>query len=217
MKQNLNEQISRMKSMMGCCKGKLNEATTNCVDMESQQGMQMVNMMAADIKELGLTNEDISYNETGAPANISQLKQKITEMMAPVLKSATREDYSVMIKKVRDLIRQAKQKKVEPQAQPETEPQAQPEPQAVNEQASTLFTGHIFPFLASIPTGTWIIIGAWMLLRLLRCKIYNFEGSLLNCGLDFQRNFFVKLTQLVLLDFKNLFETGDNLWNCGSD
>jgi hypothetical protein len=209
MKQNLNEQISRMKSMMGCCKGKLNEATTNCIDLESQQGMQMVNMMAADIKELGLTNEDISYNEAGAPANIGELKQKITEMMAPVLKSATRQDYNVMIKKVRDLLRQAKQKKIEPQ--PQTEPQA------VNEQASTLFTGHIFPFLASIPTGTWIIIGAWMLLRLLRCKIYNLEGSLLNCGLDFQRNIFIKLTELVLLDFKNLFETGDNMWNCGSD
>ena len=206
MKQTLNEEISRIKSIMGCCKGKINEDESNCVDLESEKGQQLINSLASNINDLGLTNDDISYEGESSP-EIDDTKKKVVEMINPVLKSG--HDINQMIKDVRDLRRKRRHEK-----QNATKPQ---ETQPVNEQGESLWASKVMPFLASIPTGTWIIIGAWLILRLLRCKIYEFELSLMRCANGGQRNIIVKLTELIMLDFRNFFEFDDNLWNCGSD
>lgn len=206
MKQTLNEEIRRIKSIMGCCKGKLNEDDSSCVDLDSEKGQQLINSLATNIKGLGLTNDDISYNSESSP-EIDETKKKVVDMINPILKSS--HDIDQMIKDVRDLRRKRRHEKQNSSKSQQIEP--------INEQGESLWSSQVMPFLASIPTGVWIIIGAWIILRLLRCKIYEFELSLMSCANGGQRNIIVKLTELIMLDFKNFFETDDTLWNCGSD
>jgi hypothetical protein len=109
-----------------------------------------------------------------------------------------------MIKEIKRTIRERKQgKKVTPQP--------------VTEQAGIAALSEVQLFLVSIPTGTFVIIGAWLLLRLVKCQIYyivnRMTGSL--CGLDVNKNIMVKLMQLGFLDFRNLFHTSDGgLYGC---
>ena len=205
MKLTLNEQVNRIKTIMGCS-GTLNEDDSNCIDIESEQGTQMVNTLASSIKILGLSNDDITYTDTASP-EVAETKKKITDMMNPILKSSSSQQIDAMIKDVRDLRRQRRQEKKDQKS-------AAP---PLQEQGESLWASQVMPFLASIPTGVWIIIGAWIILRLLRCKIYEFELSLMNCANGGQRNIIVKLTELLMLDFRNFFETDDVLWNCGED
>jgi hypothetical protein len=216
MKQTLNEQVSRIKSIMGC-KGTINEDDSNCVNLDSEQGMQMINNLAASINSLGLTNDDITYTESTSP-EVTDIKNKVTDMMKPILKSATSEQYDSMIKDVRDLRKQRRQEKKNQKsaAAPGLQPDGPTAP-PLQEQGESLWASQVMPFLASIPTGVWIIIGAWIILRLLRCKIYEFEFSVMRCANGGQRNIIVKLTELLMLDFRNFFEFDDNLWNCGED
>jgi len=216
MKQTLSEQVSRIKSIMGCS-GAINEDDSNCVNLDSEQGMQMINNLATNIKSLGLTNDDITYTESTSP-EVTETKNKVTDMMKPILKSATSEQYDAMIKDVRDLRRQRRQEKKNQKSADAVgvQPNSATAPQ-LQEQGESLWASQVMPFLATIPTGVWIIIGAWIILRLLRCKIYEFELSLMNCARGGQRNIILKLTELLMLDFKNFFEFDDNLWNCGED
>jgi hypothetical protein len=199
------------------CKGTINEDDSNCVNLDSEQGMQMINNLAASINSLGLTNDDITYTESASP-EVTEIKNKVTDMMKPILKSATSEQYDSMIKDVRDLRKQRRQEKKNQKsaAAPGLQPDGPTAP-PLQEQGESLWASQVMPFLASIPTGVWIIIGAWIILRLLRCKIYEFEFSVMRCANGGQRNIIVKLTELLMLDFRNFFEFDDNLWNCGED
>lgn len=218
MKKSLNEEIHRIKFMMGCCKGMLNEAESDCVNLDSPQGIKMVNEAAAkiatEVNSLGLTNDDVSnVNETNP--EVEETKKKIGEMMNPFIKDASKDDIKFMIKQIKDLRRSKRKEKQEP-----TQTQKPPQSDVVNEQVTvgqlqSIWPTKILPFLSSIPTGVFIIVGAWLILRLLRCYIYKMEISLLNCGANFQNNIFIKLTELVFLDFSNLFASGGDLYNCG--
>ena len=42
MKKTLNEEVTRIKSIMGCCKGKLNENEDDCVNPESEMGQKIL-------------------------------------------------------------------------------------------------------------------------------------------------------------------------------
>ena len=166
MKQTLNEEITRIKSMMGCCKGKLNEDDTQCVSPESNMGQRILNGAAAEVKSLGLTNDDIK----------------------------------AMIKELKVMKRKGTVTKNE-------------QPNQINEQlgAAAPIWAQITAFLATIPTGVFIAIAAWLLLRLLRCHVYGAMASIsVSCGLDAQKSFLVKLSQLVLLDFRNLLAVQSN-------
>jgi formate dehydrogenase maturation protein FdhE len=149
---------------------------------------------------------------------VTEIKNKVTDMMKPILKSATSEQYDSMIKDVRNLRKQRRQEKKNQKsaAAPGLQPDGPTAP-PLQEQGESLWASQVMPFLASIPTGVWIIIGAWIILRLLRCKIYEFEFSVMRCANGGQRNIIVKLTELLMLDFRNFFEFDDNLWNCGED
>jgi hypothetical protein len=207
MKQTLNEEITRIKSIMGCCKGKLNENEADCVNPESERGQKIlddvVGVVKYDLEQMGIENSDIQYDTNETP-EIVEAKNKIAGMLNPVLPNASIDDLKTMIKSVRKTIRQRKQgKKVEPQP--------------VNEQGGIAVLSELQLFLVSIPTGTFVIIGAWLLLRLIKCQIYytlaRMSGTL--CGFDVNRNLLVKLMQLGFLDFRNLFNTQDGgLYGC---
>lgn len=204
MKKTLNEQVSRMKTIMGCCKGKLNEDQADCVNPESQMGQQILNSAATEVKSLGLTNDDISESTQDTP-EIIDAKNKIGEMLNPVMPKLSLSEIKAMIKELKVMKRKGKVTKNEQSNQ-------------LNEQlgAAASVWGQITAFLATVPTGVFIAIAAWLLLRLLRCHVYGALASIsVSCGLDAQKSFLVKLSQLVLLDFRNLFETDNIFYGCG--
>ena len=207
MKKTLNEEVTRIKSIMGCCKGKLNENDADCVNPESEMGQKaiddIIGTIKYDLEQTGIENSDIQYDTQDTP-EILDAKKKIAEILNPVLPNASADQIKVMIKEIKKTIRERKQgKKVTPQP--------------VNEQAGIAALAEVQLFLASIPTGTFIIIGAWLLLRLVKCQIYyivaRMSGTL--CGFDVNKNIMVKLMQLGFLDFRNLFHTSDGgLYGC---
>jgi hypothetical protein len=207
MKKTLNEEVTRIKSIMGCCKGKLNENDADCVNPESEMGQKaiddIIGAIKYDLEQTGIENSDIQYDTQDTP-EILDAKKKIAEILNPVLPNASADQIKVMIKEIKKTIRERKQgKKVTPQP--------------VNEQAGIAALAEVQLFLASIPTGTFIIIGAWLLLRLVKCQIYyivaRMSGTL--CGFDVNKNIMVKLMQLGFLDFRNLFHTSDGgLYGC---
>jgi hypothetical protein len=69
MKKPLNEEINRIKSIMGCCKGKLNEDQENCVDPESPEGQEAID------KAVGYIKYEIDTN-WGLPMRTLPLKPK---------------------------------------------------------------------------------------------------------------------------------------------
>jgi len=204
MKQTLNEEVTRIKSIMGCCKGKLNEDDTQCVSPESSMGQQILNNAATEVKSLGLTDDDIAGNTQETP-EITDAKNKIGEMLNPVMPKLSLPEIKAMIKELKVMKRKGKVTKNE-------------QPNQLNEQlgAAAPVWGQITAFLATIPTGVFIAIAAWLLLRLLRCHVYGAMASIsVSCGLDAQKSFLVKLSQLVLLDFRNLLETDNIFYGCG--
>jgi hypothetical protein len=88
----------------------------------------------------------------------------------------------------------------------------------MNEQlgAAGAVWGQVVAYLAALPTGVFIVIAAWLLLRLLRCRVYTAIMRLgMICGLDAQQNLMIKLAELLLLDFRNLFSS-KGFYNCRS-
>lgn len=211
MKNTINEEVTRIKSIMGCCKGKLNEDESNCVDPESQMGQKaiddIVGAIKYDLEQTGIEDSDIQYDTQDTP-EILEAKKKIAEMLNPVLPGASVDQIKEMIRGIKKTIRERKQGKKD---------SSQVDPQPVNEQAGVAALAEVKLFLASIPTGVFIIIGAWLLLRLVKCQIYylvaRMSGTL--CGFDVNKNVLVKLMQLGFLDLRNLFNTQDGgLYGC---
>jgi hypothetical protein len=190
-----------------CCKSKINEGEENCYSPESTQGLQLINTIAAEIKGLGISPQDIQMGQE--TPEVIDAKTKVAQMLNPVLPNATKSELKSMIQDLKAMRRQKRQNKQQPT------PQEQ-QPSQVNEQAGALAAWEsVKVFLLGLPAGVFIAIGAWLILRLLRCHIYEGLGRIsVSCGLDIQRSFLVKLAELVFLDFKNLFETDPVLWNC---
>jgi len=189
-----------------CCKSKINEGEENCYSPESSQGMQLLSSLAGEIKGLGITSQDV---QTGPETpEVTDAKAKVAQMLNPVLPNATKDEIKKMIQDLKVMRRQKRQDK--------QQPVPQEQPTQVNEQAGALAAWEtVKVFLLGLPAGVFIAIGAWLILRLLRCHIYEGLGRIsVSCGLDIQRSFLVKLAELVFLDFKNLFETDPVLWNC---
>lgn len=184
-----------------CCKGNINEDDKNCFSPESTQGMQMIKMLASEITELGLSKEDTNYVSQDTPEMMSA-KQKVADILNPVLPTASKDELKKMIQELKSMRKNRKK--------------PQPEPKQMNEQAGALAAFEtVKVFLLTLPAVVFIAIGAWLILRLLRCHIYEGLGRIsVSCGLDIQKSFLVKLAELVFLDFKNLFETDPVLWNC---
>lgn len=189
-----------------CCKSKINEGEENCYSPESSQGMQLLSSLAGEIKELGITSQDV---QTGPETpEVTDAKAKVAQILNPVLPNATKDEIKKMIQDLKVMRRQKRQDK--------QQPVPQEQPTQVNEQAGALAAWEtVKVFLLGLPAGVFIAIGAWLILRLLRCHIYEGLGRIsVSCGLDIQRSFLVKLAELVFLDFKNLFETDPVLHNC---
>jgi len=100
----------------------------------------------------------------------------------------------------------------------------EPKPTAVNEQigSAAAVLSQVEIFLLALPTGVFVAVGAWLLLRFFRCYVYKFVRNATDkmCGRVTVANPFNRILQLVFLDFRNLFsgwQSGDQdnyLWGC---
>jgi hypothetical protein len=206
MKKQLNEEVDRIKSIMGCCKGSMNEQDEKCVDPESPEGKKVLDKTAGfinyELSQLGINETDIRMNTPDTP-EIIEVKKKIAEILNPILPNASGDELKLMIKEIKRMLKNRKSRKTT-----QMNEQLGPAAAAISQ---------VELFLASIPTGLFVAVGVWLLLRLVRCFIYHLvtrmSGGL--CGFDVKNNIFSKLMQLVFLDFKNLFDTNERiLYGC---
>lgn len=214
--QTLNEEIGRIKSIMGCCKGKVNEDQENCVDPESPEGQQAIDRAVGYVKyevdKLGLTNEDLAVESQETP-EIVDAKNKLTEMVEPAVTDMDGPQLKELIMGVKRLIKNKKSGKSE-----------EPKPNAVNEQigSAAAILSQVELFLLSLPTGMFVAVAVWLLLRFVRCYVYKFVRNATGqiCGNDLVTNPFNRILELVFLDFRNLFSgwqpgRQDNyVWGC---
>ena len=216
MKKPLNEELDRIKSIMGCCKGKINEDQENCVDPESPEGQQAIDRAVGYVKyevdKLGLTNEDLAVESQETP-EIVDAKNKLTEMVEPAVTDMDGPQLKELIMGVKRLIKNKKSGKTEEQ-----------QPTAVNEQigSAAAILSQVEIFLLALPTGVFVAVAVWLLLRFVRCYIYKFVRNATGdfCRREIVDNPFNRVLQLVFLDFRNLFsgwKSGDQdnyLWGC---
>jgi hypothetical protein len=216
MKKPLNEELDRIKSIMGCCKGKINEDQENCVDPESPEGQQAIDRAVGYVKyevdKLGLTNEDLAVESQETP-EIVDAKNKLTEMVEPAVTDMDGPQLKELIMGVKRLIKNKKSGKTE-----------EPQPTAVNEQigSAAAILSQVEIFLLALPTGVFVAVAVWLLLRFVRCYIYKFVRNATGdfCRREIVDNPFNRVLQLVFLDFRNLFsgwKSGDQdnyLWGC---
>ena len=216
MKKPLNEELDRIKSIMGCCKGKVNEDQENCVDPESPEGQQAIDRAVGYVKyevdKLGLTNEDLAVESQETP-EIVDAKNKLTEMVEPAVTDMDGPQLKELIMGVKRLIKNKKSGKTE-----------EPQPTAVNEQigSAAAILSQVEIFLLALPTGAFVAVAVWLLLRFVRCYIYKFVRNATGdfCRREIVDNPFNRVLQLVFLDFRNLFsgwKSGDQdnyLWGC---
>ena len=108
MKKTLNEEVTRIKSIMGCCKGKLNEDESDCVNPESEMGQKVIDDIVGtikyDLEQTGIEDSDIQYDTEDTP-EVLDAKKKIAEILNPVLPNASVEQIKVMIKEIKRTIR----------------------------------------------------------------------------------------------------------------
>ena len=212
MKKTLNEEISRIKQVMGCCKGKINED----IEAGSQQEAQMIQMAAQDIEEMGITDDDLQMNDT---PSLGEIKQKIAdEVINPFLKTANASDLKQAIIGLKSL-------KNNPPEEPSSTT-TQDSEQLLNENTSeggliidtfldalkVLFVVQGPPGIAIFKTLGWApyvqIMTAWFILFAFKCYIYNMFGNNTN-------NIINKLVQIITLDFKNIFSSDPYVKGCG--
>jgi hypothetical protein len=212
MKKTLNEEISRIKQVMGCCKGKINED----IEAGSQQEAQMIQMAAQDIEEMGLTQEDLEINEI---PTLAEIKQKIAdEIINPFLKTARASD----IKQVIIGLKSLKNNPPEEPSSTTTQDSEQPLNENTSEGGSiidTFLTALKIAFVLQGPPGKAIyytlgwypfvgIMTGWLLLCIFKCYIYDLFGNNTN-------NIINKLVQIITLDFKNIFTSDPYVKGCG--
>jgi hypothetical protein len=212
-RQTLNEEVSRIKEMMGCIKNNLNEVA----QLSSQQESQMAQAAVADIENLGITQQDVEEN-TNDP-KLNNVKEKIAnETLNPFLQKATKEDLKAALKELIQYKRELS-KQINSNSQQDTIPDQTP----VNEQVMNA-AGQIRP-------GSWLaklfgpldlamktagdalgyvniyMIVTWMICSIFKCYLYSLS--------DYNTNIVNRIVALLAWDFKNVFTREQLVKGCG--
>jgi len=74
----------------------------------------------------------------------------------------------------------------------------------------------LYPYLQKIKPWMWITMSAYFICVILRCLIYKLQASIgFKCASKWKKSFIAALTQIFLLDFKNLKNRKNNkLYGC---
>ena len=214
MKQTLNEEINRIKSMMGCCKGKITEN----IEAGSQQEAEMIQIATQEIEYLGITQEDL--NENNNDSKLNKFKEQIAnETLYPFLQNATKDDLKEALKELLQYKKEIKNK-INSSTQQNT---SSPEQTPINEQVLNA-AGQIKPgswldkLLAPLGVGMdaagkglgfvniyWVV--AWLICGVFKCYIYSLT--------NYNTNIINRIVAFFAFDFKNIFTKDPLVKGCG--
>jgi hypothetical protein len=196
----LNEELNVMKYLLQYDRGvviseqklkRVNEAgpfqdTDACINYEAGKGLELVNNINQQIQGLNV-NDEISL--ASKIVNNSELKKPEMKAVIDKLEGALSSELPNMsADDIKGMITKLKSMKNNP-------------PKNVNEQVGT---GTIMSVLSAVPGWGWSLIITWLILRLLRCYVYKLQSKLFTCAFNWAKSPLRYLTNILLLDFKNL-------------
>lgn len=205
----LKEELNVMKYLLQYDRGvviseqkmkRINEAgplqdTDACINYEAGKGLELVNNINQQIQGLNVNDEISLANKI---VNNSELKKPEMKAVIDKLEGALRSELPNMsADDIKGMITNLKSMKNNP-------------PKKVNEQVET---GAIMSALSAVPGWGWGLIITWLILRLLRCYVYKLQRKLFTCKLDWAKSPLRYITNILLLDFKNL-TSGTTIQGC---
>ena len=196
----LNEELNVMKYLLQYDRGvviseqkmkRINEAgpfedTDACINYESGKGLELVNNINQQIQglnvndEISLANKIVNNSELKKP-EMKEVIDKLEGALSSELPNMSADDIKGMITNLKSM-------KNNP-------------PKKVNEQVQT---GAIMSALSAVPGWGWGLIITWLILRLLRCYVYKLQSKLFTCAFNWAKSPLRYITNILLLDFKNL-------------
>ncbi len=203
----LNEELNTMKYLLGYKRGvviseqKINEggpfedigSPEACINFETGKGLEKVEQINNEIQTLGI-NDIISSGDTLAiPSSLEEIKNQLDSKLSEILPNASIDDIKQMISYVKNKMKNPEDK------------------EPIKEQAELITV--LQPVLTLIPIWGWVILGTWIILRLLRCLIYKAESKLFKCAFSWKKSPLAYITFLIFLDFKNM-KRGNTIYGC---
>lgn len=205
----LKEELNVMKYLLQYDRGvviseqkmkRINEAgplqdTDACINYETGKGLEIVNNVNQQIQSLNV-NDEISL--TSKIVNNRELKRPEMKAVIDKLQSALSSQLPNMsADDIKGMITNLKSMKNNP-------------PKKVNEQVQV---GGIMSILSTVPGWGWGLIITWLILLLLRCFVYKLQSSFFRCTFDWAKSPLRYITNILLLDFKNL-TSGRTIQGC---
>jgi hypothetical protein len=200
---------------------------TNTQYMCSANDANLIDTIDSEVKNVdnvqGLVNE--VTNLTNVPAGSDQdgdYKTQIQTLINEIQKLPTTSLENLTIDNLRALIPVFLKLKKPPTNQTTESPKTQitedgedpndPYQMSVLERSFP----ELYPYLQKIKPWMWITMAAYFLCIILRCLIYKLQASIgFKCASKWKKSFIAALTQIFLLDFKNLKNRKNNrLYGC---
>lgn len=241
---NINEELSYMKYLLSYQKGRLisEQATTpptqyNVTNLQNTpDNTNPQNMCSASEAEL----IDTIDNEVRSVGNVQGLIDEVTNLTSIPNGSDQDGDYKTQTQTLINEIQQLPTTNLESltidqlrtsiteflklKKSSVTQPAVQPTKKEIQEQDPDPYETSIlqrsfpelYPFLQKIKPWMWITMAAYFICVMLRCLIYKLQASIgFKCASKWKKSFLAALTQILLLDFKNLKNRKNNrLYGC---
>ena len=241
---NINEELSYMKYLLSYQKGRLisEQVTTpptqynvtnlqNTPDNTDTQYMcsandeKLIDTIDNEVKSVGNVQGlvDEVTNLTSIPNGSDQdgdYKTQTQTLINEIQKLPPTNLEKLTIDNLRKLISEFIKLKKPSTAQPTVEPskteiqEQDPDPDYTNIIQRSF--PDLYPYLQRIKPWMWITMAAYFICVMLRCLIYKLQASIgFKCASKWKKSFIAALTQILLLDFKNLKNRKNNkLYGC---
>lgn len=241
---NINEELNYMKYLLSYQKGRLisEQVTTpptqynvtnlqNTPDNTDTQYMcsaseaQLIDTIDNEVRSVGDVKGlvDEVTNLTSIPNGSDQdgdYKTQIQTLLKKIQQLPTTNLENLTIDQLRTLIPEFLKLKKSSTNQPAAEPskteiqEQDPDPSETNIIQRSF--PDLYPYLQKIKPWMWITMAAYFICIMLRCLIYKLQASIgFKCASKWKKSIIAALTQILLLDFKNLKNRKNNkLYGC---
>jgi len=241
---NINEELNYMKYLLSYQKGRLisEQVTTpptqyNVTNLQNTPDNTNTQYMCSANDEKLIDTID---NEVKSVGNVQGLVDEVTNLVSVPNGSDQDGDYKTQTqtlineiqklpttnlekltiddlrKLISEFIKLQKPNTDQPAVEPsKTEIQEQdPDPYQTNTIQRSF--PELYPYLQKIKPWMWVTMAAYFICVMLRCLIYKLQASIgFKCASKWKRSFIAALTQILLLDFKNLKNRKNNrLYGC---
>lgn len=241
---NINEELSYMKYLLSYQKGRLisEQATTppvqyNVTNLQNTPDNTNTQYMCSANDEKLIDTID---NEVRSVGDVKGLIDEVTNLSSIPIGSDQDGDYKTQTQTLINEIQQLPTTNLEKLTiddlrklilefiklkKPNTnQPTVEPSKTEIQEQDPDPYETSIlqrsfpelYPFLQKIKPWMWITMAAYFICIMLRCLIYKLQASIgFTCASKWKKSFIAALTQILLLDFKNLKNRKNNkLYGC---